>query len=82
MFRLFAEQEDGDLRFVCEARTRARADAIAHLLSRHGPQIVLLRTFTDGASTVVATFQRGTEVLALGELSAGGLEPAVPQSMS
>jgi hypothetical protein len=30
----------------------------------------------------VAIFQRGTEVLALGELSAGGLEPAVPQSMS
>lgn len=77
MFKLFAELPRGDLRFVCDARTRARADAIAQVLSSHGPQIVMLRTFTDGASTVVATFTRGTEVLPFGALSADGPRPAV-----
>lgn len=78
MFKLFAEQpEGGDLRFVCDARTRARADAIAHLLSRHGPPIVVLRTFTDGASTVVATFQHGNEVMPFGEKCADEARPAV-----
>ena len=67
MYKLFVERPQADLHFVCQARTRGRAAAIAQLLSRHDrTQIVVLRTFSDGASTVVATYNAGTELAAIG----------------
>jgi len=67
MYKLFVEKPQADLHFVCEARTRDRAAAIAQLLSRQErAQIVVLRTFSDGASTVVATYRAGAELAAIG----------------
>jgi hypothetical protein len=68
MYSLYFECPDGRLEWICDVNDAARAKTIARFSSKDGRTVTIVRSFEDGATGVLATFQRGTSD-ALGSLT-------------
>ncbi|MGE4062816.1 MAG: hypothetical protein AB7E79_05560 [Rhodospirillaceae bacterium] len=59
MYSLYYECADGRLEWICDVNDAARARTIARFSSRDGRTVTIVRSFDDGATGVLGSFQRG-----------------------